>query len=141
MSVAGAEAYIRFHESMTPDSLARLGDVAAPGIHFVDPFNDVTGIEPLRRILAKMFAELAAPRFVVTHRAWDGDVCFLRWRFEACGKSGGKPWTIEGMSELHFAADGRVVSHIDHWDAGRQFYEKLPLIGAILRAIRRRVAA
>jgi steroid delta-isomerase len=136
-----AEAYIRFYETMTPESLARLPDLATPEIHFVDPFNDVTGIEPMRRILAKMFADLAEPRFVVTHRAWDGDVCFLRWRFTARGKAGGAAWIIEGMSELHFAADGKVASHVDYWDSGRQFYEKLPLLGSVLRLIRRRLAA
>jgi hypothetical protein len=136
-----AEAYIRFYETMTPESLARLTELVTPEIHFVDPFNDVTGIEPMRRILAKMFADLAEPRFAVTHRAWGGDVCFLRWRFTARGKNGGAEWVIEGMSELRFAADGKVASHVDYWDSGRQFYEKLPLLGSVLRLIRRRLAA
>jgi steroid Delta-isomerase len=45
------------------------------------------------------------------------------------------------MSELTFDSDGKVARHIDYWDAGKHFYEKLPLLGALLRAIRRRVAA
>jgi len=136
----GAGAYEHFYETMTPDSLARPPELVTPDIHFVDPFNDVTGIAPLRRILAKMFEDLSEPRFVVTHRAWSGEVCFLRWDFTARSKSG-EGWKIEGMSELRFAPDGKVASHIDHWDAGRQFYEKLPLIGAVQRPIRRRLAA
>jgi hypothetical protein len=136
----GADAYIHFYETMTPESLARLPELVTPDIHFVDPFNDVTGIAPLRRILAKMFEDLHEPRFVVTHRAWSGEVCFLRWDFTARAKSGAA-WKIAGMSELRLAPDGKVASHIDHWDSGRQFYEKLPLIGAVLRLIRRRLAA
>ncbi len=137
---AGADAYIHFYETMTPDSLARLPELVTPDIHFVDPFNDVTGIAPLRRILARMFADLREPRFVVTHQAWSGEVCFLRWDFTARSQSGA-PWKIEGMSELRFAPDGKVARHVDHWDSGRQLYEKLPLIGAVLRLIRRRLAA
>ena len=136
----GAEAYIRFYGTMTPDSLARLPELVPPDIHFVDPFNDVTGIAPLRRILVKMFADLSKPRFVVTHRAWSGAVCFLRWDFTARSQSG-EAWKIEGMSEFRFAPEGKVASHIDHWDSGRQFHEKLPLIGAAPRLIRRRLAA
>jgi len=45
------------------------------------------------------------------------------------------------MSELTFDSDGKVARHVDHWDAGKEFYEKLPLLGGVLRAIRRRVAA
>lgn len=135
-----ARAYIRFYETMTPESLAHLADVVSPDIHFVDPFNDVVGVDDMRRILQKMFADLAEPRFAVTHCAWDGALCFLRWRFTALSKDKGESWTIDGMSELRFAPDGRVASHIDHWDAGRQFYERLPLLGGILRFIRRRLA-
>jgi hypothetical protein len=45
------------------------------------------------------------------------------------------------MSELRFAADGRVREHIDHWDAAAQVYERLPLIGGLMRLIRRRFAS
>lgn len=135
-----ARAYIRFYETMTPESLARLPEFVTSDIHFVDPFNDVTGVERMRRILEKMFADLAQPHFAVTHSAWDGDVCFLRWDFEARGRAEGDKWIIAGMSEIRFAPDGRVSSHIDHWDSGRQFYEKLPVLGALLRFVRRRMA-
>lgn len=136
-----ARAYIRFYESMTPESLDRLPEVVAPDIRFVDPFNDVTGIAAMRRILEKMFADLGNPRFVVTHCAWAGQTCLLRWRFSALGRSDATEWLIVGMSELEFAPDGRVRSHIDHWDAGRQVYEKVPVLGALIRFIRRRLAA
>lgn len=135
-----AEAYIRFYETMTVESLAGLPEIVTPDVRFADPFNDVTGVVPMRRILEKMFADLAEPRFRVTHRAWDRDHCFLRWKFTARSKANGEAWVIEGMSELTFAPDGRVASHVDHWDAGRQFYEKLPVIGGLLRLIRRRLA-
>lgn len=136
-----AAAYVHFYETMTPLSLDRLDTLVTPDVRFVDPFNDVTGLVAMRRILERMFADLHEPRFRVTHRAWDGATCLLRWRFTARGKSNQNEWLIVGMSELAFAPDGRVSSHIDHWDAGRQVYEKLPVLGAVLRVIRRRLAA
>ena len=60
----GVDAYIRFYETMTPESLARLPELVTPDVHFVDPFNDITGVAPLRRILARMFEDLREPRFV-----------------------------------------------------------------------------
>lgn len=136
-----ARAYVRFYETMTAESLDRLPEVAAPDIRFLDPFNDVTGLAAMRRILEKMFAELGNPRFVVTHCAWAGPTCLLRWRFTAMSRNDGAEWVIVGMSELEFAPDGRVRSHIDHWDAARQVYEKVPVLGALIRFIRRRLAA
>jgi hypothetical protein len=45
------------------------------------------------------------------------------------------------MSEVQFDEAGSVRAHIDHWDAAGQLYEKLPVIGWILRRIRARLAA
>jgi len=42
-------------------------------------------------------------------------------------------WQEEGMSDVHFAPDGRVADHQDHWDAAAQFYGRLPLVGPLLR--------
>lgn len=134
-----AEAYIRFCETMTRDSLSLLPSLVTPDVHFADPFNDVRGVDALQRVLLKTLHDLPDLRFAVTHRAWDGDICLMRWQFDAVTR-GGLKLSFAGMSELTFAADGRVARHIDHWDAGKAFYEKLPLVGAVLRAIRRRVA-
>ena len=45
------------------------------------------------------------------------------------------------MSEVTLAEDGRVLAHIDHWDPAAQLYERVPVLGAVLRMIRRRLAA
>jgi hypothetical protein len=55
----------------------------------------------------------------------------------------GKPetWTIDGMSDLAFAADGRVRSHVDHWDAASQLYEKVGGLGWLMRFLKSRLKA
>ncbi len=137
-SIGPADSYIRFYEAMSPETVDTLPDVASPDIHFCDPFNDVIGIEAYRKLLAKMFETVPDARFTVSHQAVDDDTCFMRWRMTATLR--GAPWVVEGMSELRFAPDGKVREHIDYWDAAAQFYEKFPIIGAAIRAIRRRVA-
>jgi len=135
-----AEPYVRFYETMAQDSLSLLPDLVTHDVHFVDPFNDVRGVAALQRVMLKTLHDLPGHRFVVTHRAWDGDTCLMRWQFDAEAK-GGLKLSFAGMSELAFDAGGKVSRHIDHWDAGKEFYETLPLLGAVLRTIRRRVAA
>lgn len=48
--------------------------------------------------------------------------------------------TIDGVSEVRFDSVGLITAHIDYWDAARQLYEKLPLLGGVLRMIRHRLA-
>lgn len=135
----GADAYLRFYETMSPDSLGDLDSLVTTDVRFTDPFNDVRGADAMRRVFQHMFKTVRGPRFYVTYRALDGNVLLVRWRFSGHVPVLGKePWTVEGVSEVHIDSDGRVSQHIDHWDAASQFYERLAVIGPIFRFIRRR---
>ncbi|MBW6508769.1 MAG: hypothetical protein K0A94_04400, partial [Desulfuromonadales bacterium] len=48
---------------------------------------------------------------------------------------------VPGISYLHIAADGRVDEHRDYFDLGALLYERLPLLGPLVRAVKRRFAA
>ena len=137
-----AAGYIKFYETLTPASLSDLDQVVHEDVKFKDPFNEVRGLAAYRQILEAMFNAAPDIVFEVKHCAYDGDVCYLRWVSRASIKALGRdPWVVHGMSELTFAPDGRVLSHIDFWDAASQFYERVPVLGTLLRLIRRRVAA
>lgn len=133
------ERYRRYLETLTPQTLDRLSDFVAPDVRFRDPFNDVRGVDAMARVFRDMFEKVPDVRFTVRRMMAEGEDCLMTWRFE--GTLMGRPWAVEGASALRFAADGRVAEHIDHWDAATNFYERLPLIGWLLRRIRRRIAA
>ena len=86
-----------------------------------------------------MFRDLGQPRFVVTRIASDGPVSFIRWDFTF--ELRGRPLRIEGVSEVEIDGEGKVARHIDHWDAAGQVYERIPLLGGLLRQVRKRIAA
>jgi steroid Delta-isomerase len=126
--------YLAYWQNLTPKNIGALRDIAAPDFRFVDPFNDHTGYAAVEAMLEKMFTHLPNAKFTVKDTATSGQVVYVRWHFFA--RAG---WEVEGMSEVHFGPDGRATLHLDHWDAASQFYERLPLLGAVLRAIKRRV--
>lgn len=135
------QSVIRFFETLTPASLAQIAQVYAEEAHFVDPFNDVKGLPAVRRVFEHMFQNVHAPRFEVLRAFSDADECMLLWDFHFRSKSTAPPTVIHGVSHLRFGADGRVVFHQDHWDPARQLYEGLPLLGALLRWLRRRLSS
>lgn len=47
--------------------------------------------------------------------------------------------TIRGATRLHFDEQGRVELHRDYWDAAEELYEKLPLVGGLMRWLKNRV--
>jgi len=134
--------YVAFFEILTPDSLHRLRELCTPDVHFRDPFNDSRGIKPFQAALAKMFEDLTEPRFTVTDQAVGNQACYLRWIFTFGSKRPPNGCRrIEGISEIHLNAAGKVTAHIDHWDAGGQIYEQVPLLGSLVRMIRRQLSA
>ncbi len=135
------EDYIDFLQSLTAERTGDLRKYCAPDVRFRDPFNDVRGVDAYVRVLDDMFEKLADVRFSVSHHARDRAICYLRWKLEYRSGPSAARETIIGVSELHCREDGLIAEHIDHWDAASQLYERIPLIGAVLRAIRRRIAA
>lgn len=136
---AAARRWADFFETLTPESLDDLPALCVATVRFKDPFNDHTGIQPVRRVFEAMFDTVDVPKFTVQRIAVDGDTAFLSWGFTFRRKNTADIWSIDGVSEVRFSEDGRVLQHLDHWDASQQFYAKLPLIGRIVRFVARRV--
>jgi ketosteroid isomerase-like protein len=130
-----------FFESISPQALRRLDEVYAADAWFKDPFNEVRGVEPIRRIFEHMFEQVDSPRFVVREALAEGDGAFLTWDFVFRNRRlGDGRQVIHGASHLRFDADGRVNYHRDYWDAAEELYEKIPFLGGLMRALKRRAA-
>jgi steroid delta-isomerase len=48
---------------------------------------------------------------------------------------------ISGATHISFDMDGAVILHRDYWDAAEELYEKLPLVGRLMRCMKSRLAA
>jgi steroid delta-isomerase len=136
------ERAVEFFEQLTPQSLAGLPRLYVPDARFKDPFNEVRGVADIRHIFEHMFTALDVPRFVVRDIVAQGDQCFLSWDFVfRMRRFSADEQTIRGATQLHFAPDGRIAVHRDYWDAAEELYEKLPVVGALMRWLKRRVNA
>jgi hypothetical protein len=140
MTPTAVAQLVVFFENINADSVGMVDMLYDPNARFVDPFNDVQGVANIRRIFAHMFVALEAPRFVVTHTIIQGKQCFLTWDFHFRFKSFQKdlPQTIRGGSHLVFSEQGLVTLHRDYWDAAEELYEKLPLVGSLMRWLKKR---
>lgn len=129
-----------FFSALGPSDLTRLDDFYTPDACFKDPFNEVRGIAAIRGIFQHMFEALDAPRFVITARVVEGQQCFLVWEFRFGFRNfhKGVEQVVHGGSHLLLAPDGRIRSHRDYWDAAEELYEKLPLVGGLMRWLKRR---
>ena len=141
------DALVLAFEQLQPADLPTLGNWYAPDACFKDPFKEVQGVAAIEAIFEHMFHSLHEPRFVVTERIVQGNQCFLVWDFVFRFKTmdSQTQQCIRGGSHLQFVQNAKgawqISLHRDYWDAAEELYEKLPLVGGLMRWLKKRVNA
>jgi ketosteroid isomerase-like protein len=130
---------IDFFQSISADSARTVSLIYTDDVWFKDPFNEVQGLEQVSHIFTHMFEQVDAPRFVVTHSVLQDDQAFLTWDFLfRMRRFSDEEQCIRGATHVRFASDGRVAYHRDYWDAAEELYEKLPVVGSLMRWLKTR---
>ncbi|MFZ6687351.1 nuclear transport factor 2 family protein [Undibacterium sp. SXout11W] len=129
---------VRFFETLTLAQSQDLSGVYTDDAYFKDPFNEVRGLPAVTHIFQHMFVQVEKPRFKITSTVLQGDTAFLCWDFYFYMKKfNPDEQCIRGATHIRFAADGRVQMHRDYWDAAEELYEKLPVLGGLMRMLKR----
>lgn len=140
MSEAALKPLKSYFQSLTPASIVAMGQHYTEDAYFRDPFNEVHDLAALQHIFSDMFVRLHEPRFTIIETLWDEHGAVLIWDFDFRIKAL-KPAVqrrIHGLSHIRFAADGRVNYHRDYWDAAGELYEQFPVIGGLMRWLKKR---
>ena len=72
----------------------------------------------IRAVFGHMFSQCESPRFRVTERVADGEVCYLRWTFTFRQRPA--PALDRQRQQVRFGADDPVEEHFDYWDPAAQ---------------------
>ena len=129
-----------FFATLTPQSVAQLHTLYDAQARFKDPFNEVQGLPEVERIFRHMYVALDQPHFVITGQLVDGTQAFLTWEFRFHFKRFDTHTlqAVRGASHVVFNAQGWVTLHRDYWDAAEELYEKLPVVGGLMRWLKKR---
>jgi hypothetical protein len=129
-----------FFETLSPQSVAQLHTIYDAQARFKDPFNEVQGLPEIEKIFRHMYVALEQPHFVVTGQVVDGTQAFLTWEFRFRFKRFDTTTlqAVRGASHVVFNDQGLVTVHRDYWDAAEELYEKLPVLGGLMRWLKKR---
>lgn len=137
-----AQEYAKFFEhinaGITKEEYADFFDAEST---FEDPFQRVQGLDAIYKVFVHMYKTLHEPHFFVEEIVSEGSLAYLRWLFVYKRSKNEAQESFVGVSRVVFNENGKVLSHIDYWDAAHNVYEKIPLLGAVLRFIKRRLHA
>ncbi|WP_345549474.1 nuclear transport factor 2 family protein [Microbulbifer aestuariivivens] len=106
---------------------------------FRDPVHQVEGLPALKRYFSDMSGGLTSCRFEFDRSVLsEGGAC-LPWQMHFSHRQlqGGRELSLRGCSLLHF--NDRVYYHEDFYDLGAMVYEQVPLLGSVVRGIKKRL--
>jgi len=130
----------RFFENLTEETtMDSFRDIYADEVKFKDPFNEVEGIEAVYKVFGHMYRNLDNPRFIIKEYIEGGQIAYVKWEFLFCFKNEKNENAFEGVSRLEIDEAGKVMRHTDYWDAAEHMYEKMPVIGWMLRTIKSKI--
>lgn len=131
------KAYCEFFETINKDTqFEKYNYFFDENSIFQDPFQKVVGVEKIYEV----FQDMYEAKFIVLSHSCDETQSFIHWIFEYKTKKDSDFNSFEGVSIVKFNDNARVSSHVDYWDAASNIYEKIPLLGFILRLIKKKIS-
>jgi len=134
---APIEDYTSYWQKLGPRSIRLIEKIADPSLRYTGPFFDTHGTDAFEQMATQLFSKIEKTKINITDTAvgQDEQTVYMRWIATVITKGKKRQWTFQGVSEVAFSPTGKVMSHIDHWDSGLQFYLRLPVAGWIIRKI------
>jgi hypothetical protein len=115
--------------------------VYAPKLFFNDTLKTIRDVDTLEKYFLTSDDAMASYGLKVEQTISTPEGVFVRWRMDVMFRRfhKGEVQSSIGISHIRFDKDGRVVYHQDYWDAASGLFEKIPVLGACIRAIKRRL--
>lgn len=132
--------FCREYQQLSGTRLEVLRDIYAPNIRFQDPAHHIQGIDSLIAYFDGLFSNVTHCRFDIEQVMEQEQEAFIRWHmtFAHPRLNGGREVVIPGVSHLQFAE--QITLHRDYFDLGVMIYEQVPVVGAVIKILKRRLA-
>ena len=127
MEKSVVKKYIYLFSNLSADNINEFDNIISKDIIFIDPFNNIKGINAFKKIFYHMFKNVKEPKFFILDYSITKQRVFLKWKMTFFAFKSLQ--TIEGMSELVLNDAGKVASHIDYWDSLNGIFINIPFIG------------
>lgn len=139
---AGVQRFKKFFADMSEESVRTLTrETYAPEVFFNDTLKTVRGVDALEHYFLETVKNAESVNATVMDVTESDGNYYVRWTMDvrlAKFKRGETLRSI-GITHLRFDDEGRIVIHQDYWDSTAGFFEHLPVLGGILRAIKSKI--
>ncbi|TQV73591.1 nuclear transport factor 2 family protein [Aliikangiella marina] len=135
------DKFKKLYHDLDSSNIDIIESVYAADIEFTDPFHRVDGLQALKEYFQGMYSNVKAISFEFGESIAEGNTYFIHWVMKLSHPklNGGKEITVPGATYLKVNESQQVIFHRDYFDAGVMLYEQLPVLGGLVKLIKRRL--
>jgi hypothetical protein len=122
---------------LTPGTTMPLADLYAADVVFEDPLHRIEGLDALAAYFARLNARVEYAEFAFGQQVVSSGEAALTWVMTVRTRRPRQTIVVPGVSVLRFG--DRITAQRDYFDVGAMLYERIPLIGWLLRRVKRLV--
>ena len=124
---------------LNKDTMHLVDEFYDPNVEFQDPVGKIRGAAGIRKYYENMYKNVSSIHFDFTKEVISGDTHVIFWTMHltAKGLNGGEPIAVDGNSHIIFGGnENKVVFHRDYFDMGEFIYERIPVLGYIIKKVK-----
>lgn len=115
-----------------------MDEIYAEDIVFRDPLHRIQGLPILRDTMNEMYANLSECRFEYLDQLVTHDSAYIKWNMHyRHPKLGNTLISVRGVSQIQFSE--LIDFHEDIYDMGELLYEHVPMMGGLVRWLKKRL--
>jgi hypothetical protein len=129
------------YQQLSVENLACLKSVYHPDVEFQDPLHELSGFASLAGYFDDLYENVSSCRFVINQVMYKDNNAAIYWTMTYQHKklNGGKSIEVQGHSLLK-GQGNKVIYHRDYLDVGQMLYEHIPVLGGIIRWLKKRIS-
>ena len=133
------DEFCQYYQELDQHPLSRLAEIYRDDIEFCDPVHCIHGIESFTGYFEQLMQQVQRCWFDIEQVMEQDQEAYVRWvmNFQHPRLNGGKLISVPGVSHLKF--EQKVYYHCDYYDLGAMLYEHIPLLGGLVRGIKKRL--
>ncbi|MAD16508.1 MAG: transcriptional regulator [Alteromonadaceae bacterium] len=134
--------FVNFYKSLDTQSLSELKNIYSDDVVFVDPVTRHKGFAAVHRYFEQLLVDVNECTFDISQIKEVDSTVFVNWtmHFRHPKLKAGKLISVEGVSQL-IVKEHKICYQRDYYDLGSMLYEHVPLIGSVIKFIKKRLAS
>lgn len=135
------QKFKQLYKELDGSNVEIIESLYAANVSFQDPFHQIEGLNNLKNYFQELYQNVDAISFDFGEYNSDGDNHYISWVMNLTHPklNKGKPFDVPGVTFIKGNDAQEILVHRDYFDAGIMLYEKIPVLGSLVKFVKSRL--